>query len=269
MLTKTQLRDYYVPFQPTVRANDPYVRYREVFPDALVADLIYCYWELKTDQPLLQPFTYRVIADGCIDLFFRVDPFDEVFVMGFYDTSTTFDLGTEFHYIGVRFFPSAFPAWFGVDAQLLSNRFQSISSVDSVLGWSKDSPLGHMDFGGWQRYLNSYFTHRRSTQAVRFDPRMLEALYLIFQHQGHLQLSATLRTGLSPRQLRRHFSYYLGTSPKLFSQVVRFQHVLRAATDRSLREDKVYFDLGYYDQAHFIRAFKSFYGITPKQAFGK
>ena len=28
-------------------------------------------------------------------------------------------------------------------------------------------------------------------------------------------------------------------------------------------------ELGYYDQAHFIKEFKNFYGVTPSKAFGR
>ncbi|MEL6924825.1 MAG: helix-turn-helix domain-containing protein, partial [Bacteroidota bacterium] len=76
-----------------------------------------------------------------------------------------------------------------------------------------------------------------------------------------------LNTGISPRQLRRLFKFYIGDTPKTFCKVVRFQHILKAKHSRqSLRHNKLFYDLGYYDQAHFIKDFKHLYGLTPGDA---
>ncbi len=77
-----------------------------------------------------------------------------------------------------------------------------------------------------------------------------------------------LTTGLSPRQLRRIFNFYIGTTAKSFSNVVRFQYILRAKPSaQSLKDNKLYFDVGFFDQAHFIKSFKTYYGVTPSEAF--
>ena len=66
------------------------------------------------------------------------------------------------------------------------------------------------------------------------------------------------------------FEYYIGDTAKTFSKVVRFQHVLNAKpSSDSLRKSKLFYDAGYYDQAHFIKEFRNFYGVTPSKAFGK
>ena len=74
--------------------------------------------------------------------------------------------------------------------------------------------------------------------------------------------------GISPRQLRRIFNFYIGTTAKTFSNVVRFQHILNTSPSKqSLKDSKPYFDVGFFDQAHFIKTFKTFYGVTPSEAF--
>ena len=79
-----------------------------------------------------------------------------------------------------------------------------------------------------------------------------------------------MNTGVSQRQLRRLFEFYIGDTAKTFAKVVRFQNILRAKpSSQSLRQNKLFFDVGYYDQAHFIKEFKNFYGVTPSKAFGR
>ncbi|MEM6844922.1 MAG: helix-turn-helix domain-containing protein [Bacteroidota bacterium] len=80
-------------------------------------------------------------------------------------------------------------------------------------------------------------------------------------------MQTDLETGLSPRQLRRYFEFYVGDTAKTFSQVVRFQRIFNGSSSiQDLKQHKIYFDLGYYDQAHFIKEFKNFYGATPSKA---
>lgn len=101
------------------------------------------------------------------------------------------------------------------------------------------------------------------------DFRLYRAIAAIVQHKGALQIEKDLHTGLSPRQLRRLFEFYVGDSAKKFSQIVRFQNLLLASPSAAmLKQEKVFFDLGYYDQAHFIKEFKRFYGTSPRRALG-
>ncbi|WP_346770839.1 DUF6597 domain-containing transcriptional factor, partial [Flavobacterium filum] len=116
------IRRLYRPVQPTVKQAGQNVSYREVSPDDTISNIIYCYWELKTNERLNDPFTYRVVADGCIDIFFQLDNPSENFVMGFCKKYTEFPLDNYFHYIGIRFLPTMFPALFKVNAKELSNR---------------------------------------------------------------------------------------------------------------------------------------------------
>ena len=93
---------------------------------------------------------------------------------------------------------------------------------------------------------------------------------MLMEGQGNLKLGTDLDLGISQRQLRRLFQFYIGDNLKTFQKVVRFQALIRAKPSlQSLRENRLYFDLGYYDQAHFIKEFKTLYGLTPKEALGK
>jgi AraC-like DNA-binding protein len=116
--------------------------------------------------------------------------------------------------------------------------------------------------------LDKYFLNHLSKTALTTDNRLYNAINIILQKRGVLNIETDLDIGISPRQLRRLFEFYIGDSAKAFSKVVRFQTILHAKPSvQSLRENKLFFDSGYYDQAHFIKEFKSFYGITPTQAF--
>jgi AraC-like DNA-binding protein len=72
--------------------------------------------------------------------------------------------------------------------------------------------------------------------------------------------------GLSERYLQKLFIDMVGISPSAYFSVYRFNKSLARilSTDHSLTA--IGYDCGYYDQAHFIKEFKKFTGITPFEA---
>lgn len=264
------LRSLYLPIQPSISPAQTALQYRELWPDARLQNYIYCYWQLKTSQVLTEPFLYRVVADGCIDLFFDLNHSAENFVMGFCKNYTEFPLENQFNYVGVRFLPGQFPLLFRVHAADLSNRFEGMQAVVPELARFINSHFeAELNLENCKSLFDGYFIQQLAQQnAPAPDPRLQEALHLILQKSGVLSIEKDLNIGVSPRQLRRLFEQYIGDSAKTFSQVVRFQHILQAKPSlQSLKNNQLFLDHAYYDQAHFIKAFKNFYGLTPGQAF--
>jgi AraC-like DNA-binding protein len=74
------------------------------------------------------------------------------------------------------------------------------------------------------------------------------------------------RIGLSSRRLIELFRREVGLTPKVFSRVRRFQHVLETVRlGKRVDWPRVALDCGYYDQAHFIHEFQAFSGLTPSE----
>jgi len=263
------IREYYKPIQPTVSVNDNEISYRENKPNKEIENFIYCFWQLKTRKILKNEYNYRVVSDGCIDIFFDHNKPTENFVMGFCRKFVQFPVGKEFDYIGIRFLPSAFPSLFGIDAKCLSDQSQELSKI--LLNFSEwiNTEIKPADsFENITKTLNEKISELSKNQNINYDHRLLDSLNLIFKKNGFLDTEKDLNTGLSPRQLRRIFNFYIGTTAKSFSNVVRFQHILNAKLSKqSLKENKLYLDVGFFDQAHFIKNFKTFYGVTPSEAF--
>ncbi|HEX7150238.1 MAG TPA: helix-turn-helix domain-containing protein [Thermoanaerobaculia bacterium] len=74
------------------------------------------------------------------------------------------------------------------------------------------------------------------------------------------------RGGAGTRTLQRLFNDYVGVSPKWVINRYRLHEVLeRIARGAAVDWAAVALDLGYFDQAHFIRDFKKLVGKTPAQ----
>ncbi|MCU0433508.1 MAG: helix-turn-helix domain-containing protein [Bacteroidia bacterium] len=263
----TALSYNYKPVQPSVNAVSANVSYAEVLPDLLLNKFVYCYWQLKTRHKLSEDYLYRVAADGCTDVYFEAGNPCEIGVSGFSASSALFSVGREFQYFGIRFFPGAFAQLTGIPASEVAGHSVLLEQVHPQLyrrlvcateqheSFAENADKALLDF------LNS--------KSIRYDNRFGNALQLIFAHGGNMTIEEEIQTGISPRQLRRMFHHYIGASPKTFSKVVRFQNLLGNLNSLSaLRRNTLYFDSGYFDQAHFIREFKTFYGLTPAQAAG-
>lgn len=258
----------YRPVQPALLHASPYVLYHEVQPAEPVHKIIYCYWQLKSMQPLSQPFSCRVVADGCIDIFFSAqDPRDSQ-VMGFSNRFASFDVGEDFHFIGIRFLPAQFPLLFNISAAELAHRTESLDLVlKPTFQFLMQSLPPAASFAQVCALLDAYFSRLVAASAHQLCPRFRQALHQLLCHKGNLAIEQDLDTGLSPRHLRRYFSHFIGDSAKAFSQVVRFQSFLaEGLTTGGHAGQGRYFDAGYYDQAHFIKQFRQLYGLTPGQA---
>ncbi|MBS7332535.1 MAG: AraC family transcriptional regulator [Weeksellaceae bacterium] len=263
------IRKYYKPIQPSISENETEIIYNEIKPSPELDNFIYCFWQLKTKKTLQQDFVYRVVSDGCIDIFFECKKPEENFVMGFCRKYTEFPIGKEFNYIGIRFLPSAFPLIFGINAKQLSNQSQELKLIlPEFSKWIYKNIKPTETFNNVSKILDEKLNQLIISQDINIDNRFFYALQLIFEKNGFLDTEKDLQTGLSSRHLQRIFNFYIGTTAKTFSNVVRFQHILNAKPSKqSLKENKFYFDIGFYDQAHFVKNFKTFYGVTPSEAF--
>jgi AraC-like DNA-binding protein len=95
----------------------------------------------------------------------------------------------------------------------------------------------------------SWFEH----EMARLDPKLSGLFYRLGEPQ-EMARSA----GYSSRQLRRLQRNHAGLSPKSLHRIIRFQQLLA-----SLQCGGEIETFGYSDQAHAIREFRQFTGMTP------
>ena len=78
----------------------------------------------------------------------------------------------------------------------------------------------------------------------------------------------SVRYGFSERYIQKLFSSWVGITPQKFFAVKRFNKSLELLRSSGEPMTSIAFACGYYDQAHFIREFKSYTGLTPMQVKG-
>jgi len=87
---------------------------------------------------------------------------------------------------------------------------------------------------------------------------------------GSASISKILKEDLSKRrQLERNFKKQIGVSPKQLGKVIRLQNALKMLLNKKSENlTDIAYESEYFDQAHFIKDFKEFTGINPKEFLG-
>lgn len=99
--------------------------------------------------------------------------------------------------------------------------------------------------------------------------RINHAINIISQTRGKITIeNLASETCLSRKQFERKFSELIGITPKQYLKIIRLQYSLfLKSRNKKLNITDLAYEVGYYDQAHFINEFKLQTGFTPKQYF--
>ena len=72
----------------------------------------------------------------------------------------------------------------------------------------------------------------------------------------------------SERQIQRLFKEYMGINPKAYQRIMRFRSTWENVMNSSQPDwAQMAYAMGYADQAHLIRDFKTLSGVTPRKAY--
>jgi AraC-like DNA-binding protein len=136
---------------------------------------------------------------------------------------------------------------------------EAVDLEDQILNASQPSHMIH----SIERFLL-----KKEVLVEGRDPAFEESLQLIYQHKGILSIDELLKKiPVTERQLERKYNKYIGTTPKKFSDIIRFQHFLKRLQHQWPNEKMTpaAYEGGYYDQSHLNNYFKKTTGLTPRQ----
>jgi len=102
---------------------------------------------------------------------------------------------------------------------------------------------------------------------VEPDQLVLAALALIHKSKGNIRIKELMQQlHISQSPLEKRFRQAVGASPKKFASIVRLKNAIQHYSPQDSLTALSY-EAGYYDQAHFIKEFKTFTGDTPETFF--
>jgi len=118
--------------------------------------------------------------------------------------------------------------------------------------------------------VENYFYRLLKNKEIKHNyERISHSIGKINQSKGMVDIDALAGEACySRKQFERNFSYLVGTTPKQFLRVVRFQHAIAIkSNDNAVNLTDLTYQCGYYDQAHMINDFQKLSGMTPRQFF--
>lgn len=102
------------------------------------------------------------------------------------------------------------------------------------------------------------------------DKIVISTIETIFNTNGQFSVNEFSKSNnINRRQLARKFSSAIGLSPKQLAKTIRIQATLKVLLNEQITSlTDLAYENEYFDQAHFIKEFKEFTGLTPKEFFG-
>lgn len=238
----------YDPVKDGVEKSVPSMVYVEVQPPRALADLVHCYWEMKTEADLTEDFELHALPDACVNVLFDQHDTTIAGVTALHTTHTTLNLGRSFHYVGVQFFPGV---W----------RRAAEDTVDHYVGepYDGDLPLietgqtlAALDMTAKQDVLTDFVNGLVDNNVIERNPVTAAILTNINDIYSVADMASA--AALSPRQLQRTLKETTGFTPHDLLKVLRLQH--------TFRQDYL---LSFTDQSHYTHSFRKLTGYTPGQ----
>jgi AraC-like DNA-binding protein len=99
---------------------------------------------------------------------------------------------------------------------------------------------------------------------IQTDKLIVEAVKLIYHSRGTIRIKELNdKLAISQSPFEKRFRKVVGTTPKKFASIVRFNTVLdNLKGTKSLTE--ICYENGFFDQAHFTKEFRQFTGESPE-----
>jgi AraC-like DNA-binding protein len=210
-----------------------------------LAHLVERHWMVEWD--LTEPYTAQIVAHPSVNIAFQDPPTIHGVFTGRFDRELT---GSG-RVIATKFRPGGFHAFHPVPAYTLTDR---VIEADTVFDRPRPTTFSEIEDvlrrHGWTD-----------------DPRITEIreLHAAMLHDPGITRVEDLcaHAGYSPRTLQRLFREYVGVTPKWVLDRIRLHEAAERMADGDADWASMALDLGYFDQAHFIKAFKAVVGRSP------
>lgn len=259
------------------------MNYQTFQPNSDLESLISCYWTLEVPADA-DAQKQRIIPDGTIEMAFILG--DDIkrytsenefiiqpraMVLGqtmepFYIQPTGY-----VNTFAIRFYPYGFSNLVTIPIKNLSNKETALTSLFGEKTANElESKITKAQNSSERIKVIEGFLLAKFNEKATINNIVKTTIEALLATKGSASISTILKEDISKRrQLERNFIKQIGVSPKQLGKVIRLQTALKMLLNRESENlTDIAYESDYFDQAHFIKDFKEFTGINPKEFLG-
>lgn len=251
-------------------------------PGKDLEEFVMCYWTLdfpRADTPQMN----TIIPDGTMKLIFHYGDLywhhpdngnsflqPRCFLIGQltkpYVVEPAGDTGT----FVVRFHPNGFLPFATIPIKEMENTPVPLHQLYGKEGEELEQKILHAPDTSERISIAEIFLLKRLTDSKTVDKIVQSTVDTILTARGQVSVTElSQQNHIHRRQLVRKFSTIIGLSPKQLSKTIRIQAALKTLlTQKRSKLTDLAYENEYYDQSHFIKDFKEFTGLSPKEFYG-
>ncbi len=220
------------------------------------------YWAVSWDLRGQEPYVQEVLPYPCVHLVFEEERTRVYGVeMGRF-TRLLKDKGRVF---GIKFRPGGFYPFVKVSITCFTSTSVEFREIFGRDAWEVEESILRCESDEEMKEIVEKFLRERLPQRDENVEEVNRVVNYIVEHREVTRVEDVVRAlRLNKRKVQRLFNQYVGVSPKWVIGRYRLHEAAeRLAEGCGMDWTQLALDLGYFDQAHFIKDFKAMVGQTP------
>lgn len=228
-------------------------------PSEDVKDIIELFWSVSWDLPSGEIIEQKILPNPHVNI---VHYGDGTYVEGVVKSYFNYHLEGQGEILGVKFKIGGFKSMASISAAELTNKkipivtllpdnyheLTVLNGIDAKIKWFENCYKSHNDYHEKAHLADGIINDIKENKSIMHVDQICE------------------RHTIGKRRLQRLFNEYVGVNPKWVIRMYRLQEIKMIVENRHKVDwASLAYDLGYSDQAHMIKDFKSIVGMTPKQ----
>ncbi len=251
-------------------------------PNNELTEFVKCYWTLEADKEDT-PVKNTIVPDGTMKLIFHygdtykhhpsngdIITLPKCFLIGQLTKPYVVEpLGITGTFV-VRFHPNGFLPFATIPIKEIENTAVPLSELFGEEGEKIGNSILNANSTIDRINLIEHFLLKHLTDKKTIGNVMKSAIETILDANGQFSVNEySLHNNINRRQLTRKFATTIGLSPKQLAKTIRIQATLKKLlSNKVVKLTDLAYENEYFDQAHFIKEFKEFTGLTPKEFYG-
>lgn len=220
------------------------------------------FWSVRWDLRDAKPFVPETLPHPNVHLVFEADG---ARIAGVHTGRFTTQLEDRGWVFGVKFRPGAFRPYFGRSVASLRDRSVPIDEVFGRKGAALARKVSGLCEVAEKAAAVEQFLNERMIPSDANVQRVSSIVDEIAENREIVSVQQIVEQwGLGKRPLQQLFSSYVGVGPKWVINRYRLHEAVeRLQEGAHISFTELAIELGYFDQAHFIRDFRKLVGYSP------